>query len=382
MKIVHLCLSCFYIDGYAYQENQLVAQHVSDGHDVTVIASTESFDANKHHCYVDPSDYIGTDGARVIRLPYRRVGPHGLTAKIRAYPRVGLMLEELKPDAILFHGLCAWEMLTVVKHTKRHPQVLFYADCHEDFNNSARTPFSKWLLHYLFYRQVIRYSLPAIRKVLCVSMESISFAQEMYGVSSEKLEFYPLGGAVYSEKSYKAIRAATRAANGWDEHNMVFVQSGKIDRAKRLSDSLRAFTRLQGSHLRFVIAGKILPDVEDEVRQIIVSDPRVQEIGWIEPTQLGALLCAADVYVQPGSQSATMQMSLCCRRPVVLDDVPSHRALFRHNGFLVSNQSDLNQALTKFAHMSRRQLDEMSSQSAAIASQLLDYRQLALRVLK
>ena len=45
MKIAHICLSCFYIDGFSYQENELVRQNVSDGHDVLVITSTETINA-------------------------------------------------------------------------------------------------------------------------------------------------------------------------------------------------------------------------------------------------------------------------------------------------------------------------------------------------
>ena len=72
MKILHLCLSCFYIDDAGYQENQLVRQHVRDGHEVLVIASTETFDGRGGLTYTEPKTYTGSDGARVIRIPYVR----------------------------------------------------------------------------------------------------------------------------------------------------------------------------------------------------------------------------------------------------------------------------------------------------------------------
>lgn len=382
MKIVHFCLSCFYVDGYAYQENQLVAQHVLEGHDVTVIASTESFDGQRRPCNVEPGDYMGTDGARVIRLPYRKWFPSRISAKIRAYPGVMALLNELNPDVVVFHGLCAWEMLTAAQYAAINPTMKLYADCHEDVNNSARNPISKWVLHFGFYRPIIRRCLPLIRKVLCISQESISFARDMYDIPPEKLEFYPLGGHVFDDDAYRTRRSMLREKHGWDEHTRVFVQSGKIDAAKRLTDSLRAFRNLDSSpYLRFVIAGRIMPDVEAEVRPLIGDDGRVIEAGWLEPEQLQTLLCAADVYVQPGSQSATMQMSLCCRCPVVLADVPSHRALYEDNGYLVQDSSGLTKALEEFSKMSQRQLAAMSERSVSIANKLLDYRQLARRVL-
>jgi hypothetical protein len=44
MKVVHLCLGCFYIDNYSYQENMLPKYHKLAGHEVSVVASLVSFD--------------------------------------------------------------------------------------------------------------------------------------------------------------------------------------------------------------------------------------------------------------------------------------------------------------------------------------------------
>ena len=67
MRVAHVCLSCFYIDGFGYQENELVRQHVADGHEVTVIASTETFGADRRLAYIAPSSFVGKVGAPVIR---------------------------------------------------------------------------------------------------------------------------------------------------------------------------------------------------------------------------------------------------------------------------------------------------------------------------
>ena len=381
MHIVHVCLCGPYTDGFAYQENELVTQHLAQGHRVSVLATTETYGNDLKLVHVLPGEGKTHDGAQLIRLPYRRWAPRALMAKLRSHPGVMNWLEQLAPDVVLFHGLTSWELKTVALYKQRYPSKRFYADCHEDFNNSARTWASKWVLHYAYYRRILRRCLPQIDKVLCVTVESIAFARDFYGVDESLLELYPLGGKVFDDDEYTATRESTRALKQWDERTMVFVQSGKLDRAKRLTDSLRAFTALPGAHLRFAIAGHIMSDVEDEVRPLIAADARIQELGWIEPMQLRALLCAADVYVQPGSQSATMQMSLCCRCPVVLDDVPSHRVLFNGNGFLVRDAADLTQALATLAKTPSQQLNCMSARSAAIAAQLLDYRQLARRLL-
>jgi len=43
MKILHLKLSNFFIDGVSYQENMLPRQNFKYGHDVKIIASAETY---------------------------------------------------------------------------------------------------------------------------------------------------------------------------------------------------------------------------------------------------------------------------------------------------------------------------------------------------
>ena len=43
MKILHLCLANFYVDEFNYQENILPRINKLDGHEVYILASTETF---------------------------------------------------------------------------------------------------------------------------------------------------------------------------------------------------------------------------------------------------------------------------------------------------------------------------------------------------
>ncbi len=373
MKILHLCLSCFYIDGYAYQENMLVAEHVRAGHDVRVLASTETFGANGKLTYVAPSSYMGSDGAMVERLPYRFAGMPRLAQKLRSYAGLAERLRAFAPDVIVFHGLCSYALLEVARYAARHPGTRLHADSHEDFNNSARGIVSKWLLHYLFYRTIFQLSLPAIRSVSCISKETEMFVRDFYGCPEDKAKFLPLGGKVVTDEQYRQIRRDTRAKYQWGDELRIFVQSGKFDTAKRLLDSLRAFSALPDPDVRLVLAGVFMDDIKDEAEELVRADPRISQLGWLDTAGLTSLLIGADVYVQPGSQSATMQMALCCRKPVVVADVISHRALISSNGWLVSTNQSLYDALTSAAHIPQSELESMSAQSAKIAATLLDY---------
>lgn len=379
MKIVHLCLSCFYIDGFSYQENELVRQNVRDGHEVLVVASTESFDSAGQVTYVSPRDYDGTDGARVIRLPYRRWLPARLMRKVRSHPGVLDILIRERPDVILFHGLCGWELLTVKAYKEKCPAVKVFADSHEDFNNSARSALSRHLLHGVYYRRVLDHALAAIEKVLCVSIETIAFVRDFYGVPASKIEFYPLGGFVYADDAYDRIRSAARSQYEINDETILFVQSGKMDAKKKVLESLTAFRAIDQPNVSFILAGNLHESISTAAMAMIEADPRIRFVGWKSAEELRRLLCAADVYVQPGTQSATMQMSLCARCAVILDDVASHEPYVRDNGWLVGQKTSLSDALRAAAAGGER-LKAMSRQSARIADDLLDYRKLAARL--
>lgn len=379
MKILHICLSCFYIDDFSYQENELVRQNIKDGHEVEVIASTETYMRDGALGYTNLRRYAGNDGAMVERLPYLRWLPHTISKKLRIHPGTYRRIACFDPDVILFHGACGWEIRTAARYVRAHPEVKLYVDSHEDFVNSARGWVSKWLLHYSYYRPILRSSLDVIAKVLPVSISCMDFMRDFYGVPPEKLEFYPLGGMVPDDESYAAARSATRAELGIGEADVLIVQSGKIDATKKLIEALEAFSRVKDPALHFVVPGLIQADVADRVTELVARDPRIRLLGWKTADELRSILCAADVYCQPGTQSATMQMSVACRCAIILDDIPSHAPYLCGNGWLVGSENRLHDAFTAISR-DKPALAPMQQASYGLALQMLDYRQLAKRI--
>jgi 1,2-diacylglycerol 3-alpha-glucosyltransferase len=301
--------------------------------------------------------------------------------KLRMHRGVYALLCEMKPDAILFHGLCGWELHAVARYKRENPSVRLYVDSHEDENNSATTFLSKYLLHRLYYRWVIRRCMATFDKILCVSLETIEFVKKNYGLPADTLEFYPLGGHVFGDDEYSRRRSEARKEYGIADDQVLMVQTGKMRRRKKVLESLDAFTRTEGANLRFVLAGILDDEVRDEAMKRIGADARISFAGWKTSEQLKDLLCAADVYVQPGTQSATMQMSLCARCPVVLDDVLSHRPFVDGNGWLVRDGKELKSAFAQIRDQPEV-LGRMSGRSHEIAQRMLDYRSLAARILR
>jgi len=379
MKILHLMLSCFYIDGWNYQENALPRQNILDGHEVKIVASTETYKLPNIICYIPPSQYVNEDGIEVIRVPFRRSIPHGLGRKVRAFEGVYGLIEQFSPDVILHHGCSGYEILTVAKYKKNHPTVRFFADNHADFHNSAKSFFSREILHRRFYAPILRKALPYIEKVLCLSLETMDFLEQIYSVPAEKMEFYPLGGRLVTPEEREKRRKLVRSGLAISDGEVLLVHSGKMAESKRTLELLRAFSSIQVPFFKLCLIGSIGAGIRTDAENLMKRDRRISFVGWKNAEELQDYLCAADIYVQPGTQSATMQNALCCSCPVMLYPYKSHKPFLHGNGFFVESEQDIEYALRKI-ESNPSVLRSMSKASFDIAKELLDYKKLATRL--
>lgn len=278
----------------------------------------------------------------------------------------------------MFHGSSAWELRTVSRYAAEHPQVRFLIDSHSDAINSAQGFVSREILHRRFYGPILRQALRHAGPLLCVSQTVIDFARDVYAIPPERLEFFPLGGRIPDPQTHARLRADTRARLGIADEEILIVQTGRQDSRKKLPMSLRVFARVPNPQLKFVVAGLLQDDIREECEALISADPRVQFIGWQDADQMTALLCAADVYLQPGTQSATMQQALCCGCAIILDDIPAHRFYAEGNGWLCRDDESLMGALEEIGKFDAHKVAEKASEFSA---RHLDYGLLANRVL-
>jgi|WetSurMetagenome_2_1015567.scaffolds.fasta_scaffold10209_3 glycosyltransferase involved in cell wall biosynthesis len=379
MKILHCCLACFYIDNYGYQENMLPKLHKRDGHDVSILASTETFVNDVELGYVEPRKYINEYGIPVTRVAYKKILTHFIARKVRSYKGVRKILEETGPDVILFHDPCAWDLLTVAKYKKNNSHMKLYVDCHTDANNSSKTFISRNLLHRLYYRTIVRRACRNIDKILYISLETKDFLNTMYGIPDEKMEFFPLGGIPLDDNDYITKRKKIRSALNLADEDILLVHSGKLDKLKRTAEILEALSKVISKKLRLVILGSFSDDIKSIVESMIQADSRVTFEGWKNAEEITEYLCAADMYVQPGSQSVTMQNAICCRCAVMLYPHRSHEPYLQGNGYFVKNVEDM----VKYFRLIDDQphlLGRMSEKSQKVAADLLDYRKLAARL--
>lgn len=380
MKILHLCLSCFYIDNYAYQENIIPIINKEDGHDVKIVSSTETYIDNTKLGYIEPAEYVSKEEIPIVRIPYKHIVCKSLTHKLRMYKGLYKEISVYSPDVILIHGLEFWSIQDVIKYKRNNPHVKLYADTHTAGYNSGLNWLSLNILHRIYYRVLIQKALPYLEKFFYIGESERVFNKENYLVPEEIMEYYPLGGTLFKDADYVNFREKRRKELGVSSFQHLYIHSGKLGPGKRTEDLLRAFISVKDENARLVIIGSIPEDRRAMLERLIDSDDRIIYLGWKKSDELLEYLCAADLYCQPGSVSATMQNAICCNCAIMAyPHLPYTTHLDWGNILWVKTREDMENVFKSISE-NPEQLYTLKENSHKCAIELLDYRRLAARL--
>ena len=379
MKIAHIGLASHFTEKMTYQDNYLTEQNVKDGHEVLYVSDAAKYLDGKLTS-AGYEDVLLDSGVRLVRLPYESVIHPFVSEKIRRVKGLYALLCDFSPDVILCHGLCFQSVTDVIRYKKEHPDVKLYADTHADYGNSGTNFLSLKLLHGVYYRSLAQKALPYLEKLLYTSYERKDFAEEVYGYPESICEFYPLGGIVPTDAEYSEKRGRRRRELNVRDNELLFLHSGKLDPGKKTEELLRAFAKAPELNAKLIIAGSIPEDRKDALSPLIQEDGRVEYLGWCSACELTEYLCAADVYLQPGTVSATMENAMCCRCAQLLYPTSSYlRAYPEDMAVWVKSEEDISQAFRDFAE-GKLSVEDMRDSAFAYARERLDYQKLAARL--
>lgn len=379
MRVLHLMLSNFYIDNVNYQENIIPIMNYQAGHDVRIIASTEVFVKENKLGYTQPSEYKTAEGISVIRLPYESISNNLFARKIRSYPNLYQHICEFEPDIILFHGAAGWALHTVSKYKKHNPHIKLYVDSHEDKYNSARNFVSRIVLYECFYNQILRKNIKHIDKLLYITKDTYNFIRDVYKIAESKLEFFPLGGIIPDENERLKFRNKIREEYGLSENDILCIHSGKMDSGKRTFEILKGFSEFKGGNVKLLIIGSADKEVEEEIKKYSI-DERIYYLGWMQSERLQHFLMAADLYIQLGSQSATMQQALCNGCVAAVYPYESHTYLLKDKACYIQSAKDITQLL-KDISINVVNFSEIREKSTQLAKDILDYKVISNKII-
>lgn len=315
MKIIHLCLSNFFIDNYSYQENILTKYHVKLGYEVTVIASLFSYNENGRGFYIsNPSTYMDNNGYKVIRLAYKN--PVKLNRKLRRYKNLYNTLVEEKPDIIFTHGVAMVEVNTLIRYLKTHPNVKLYGDHHGDYINSARNFISKHILHKILWRYYVKKLEPYLTKCYGVTPMRCRFLKEMYHLNPDIVDFLPMGVDDESiPQNREIVRSQLRAEIGISNDDFLILTGGKIDKLKNIHILVESIRQLNNPNLHLVICGVITSEMGYLMEKF---NNNIHYLGWCDAQKVMNCMIASDVACFPGTHSTLWEQAVGVGLPCIL----------------------------------------------------------------
>ena len=383
-RILHIDFSGPWTEGMTYQENLLPDAMAMDGNEVYIFVPCYCWEEG-HVEKVRPEEKVLESGVVVQRFEFTEIlGNKFLSNKVRKVLNLEKHIAEINPDLILLHCVQTAAVKDICHYVKTHPSTILVADTHSDYNNSSTNFLSHAILHRLFYKKFAREVNKIAKYIYYITPETKRFLIQEYGLDDSKLKLLPLGGFSLSDDEYYQKRKSTREKFGVEDNQILFVHSGKIDTKKRTDVLIRAFLQAHADNAKLLIAGSKDGEYGAEIDSLLYSDGNsngsVEYIGWKSGDELTDMLCAADVYCQPGSQSATLQNSICCRCACIVYPHDAYTFLFSDCSLFAKDEADLTLAIQRLAQDANFRT-ELQNAAALIAKEQLDYTMQGRRII-
>ena len=346
MKILHCCLAAFYIDDFGYQENILPKFHKIQGNEVKIIASTETYLANKELGYVKPESYFTSDNIPITRLAYWKFIPFFIVKKLRLYKGIKQELSSFQPDVIFLHDCQFLSLGTVVNYVKKNKCKL-YVDCHTDFINSGKNWVSKNILHKLIYRLSIKGAINYVDKFYGTLPLRSEFLHEVYNIPKSKIHLLPFGvdDSNLDFNLFPEIKKKIKNKLKIGEDEILLISGGKIDRRKNIHELLNAFVKIKEIEpdlpLKLLIFGSPVPEMQEEIKKYN-KNTNIIFVNWLSSSEVKNYLIASDLVLFPGTHSVLWEEAIGLGLPCVFKkwDGMGHLDLGGNCAFLNKGNSE------------------------------------------
>lgn len=326
MRITHIHLMGPYTDGWGYQENILPIVQSKQGNQVSIITN----------CYYhNPDNSIGecapcvydANGVAVYRVKQKKVFfSKTFTNHLFDFP-IYQILDKLKPDVILLHGLGRGVTnLAIRKYLRKNKECVLFGDVHSFAGNDGHDNHSLFKkISFIVQQKGRRILYPFYKAVFAVSNQCLDYALKTYKIPSKILRLLPLGfnptEIDWSEKGN--IRKGFRDANHFASSSIVVVHGGKIIRRRKTDFAITACKMAReylNLDIQLVIFGAIDSSIAPYINSMInQNDAFVSYLGHLSREDYLNVFLSSDIALFPGAQSSIWEEAIGCGLPLVLN---------------------------------------------------------------
>lgn len=318
MKIIHIMIACFYIEGMEYQENVLPRKHKELGFDVEIITTEYNFDKDyKKQTLKKSGNYLNVDGIKVSVLKYLK--PKSIYKLLNISRVEGLydLISKANPDIIFVHGCQFYDIKEIIKYKLEKPNIKLYVDNHADYINQKIDTWKRKLYHYFITGHYARSVSKYTNKFWGVTPLRVKFLHDFYRVNSKYTDLLVMGGDEnkININNRDVIRYKFRKANDIKDSDFLVVTGGKIDKEKKINLLIEVFKDLD-INIKMVIFGE--PDLEmKHLFSKNVIPQNVIMLGWIPSEAVYDVFLSSDLGVFPGTHSVLWEQAIATGLPCI-----------------------------------------------------------------
>ena len=316
MKIVHICLACFYIEGYGYQENILPQFHKDMGNDVTIITTEFEYDRKNQKKLRTSLDYINDYGIRVRTVKQSK--RYCYYSKFGDFPMLYTLLHEEKPNIIFVHGGQFISLKYVIKYCKRNKHVRFFIDQHGDYYNMNIKNIKNKIIQYFIYGRYMRKAVKYVDKFWGVTPWRSQYLHDVYKIPENKIGLLVMGGddRYIDFENKENIRNSIRSKYNIDTESFLIVTGGKIEKEKNIHFLIQAFLESNITNIKLMVFGKVEESFK-EIMDPLLKKTGIISVGWIASNEVYKYFLSADLGVFPGTHSVLWEQACSTGLPCI-----------------------------------------------------------------
>jgi 1,2-diacylglycerol 3-alpha-glucosyltransferase len=320
MKIVQICLCGSYNPKMGYQDNILPKYYVRLGYECVTIAS--QYFRDKDTIVQDKEHRIILENkSELIRIPNKYRLPYKWNRITRLYSGLYGILVKEKPDIIFLHNFQFLSVYDVIRYCKENENVKVFADSHTDYVNSATNWLSKNILHKIVWRHLAKKLEPYVIKFWGVTEQRCIFLKDVYKIPYKKVDLLVMGADddKINFKESSVIRNKIRESLSITKGDFMIITGGKIDKKKNIHSLLEAVNEITCTDIKLVLFGDISKEM-GSVIDIMLQNPRVKFIGWVDADRVYDYFLASDLGVFPGTHSVLWEQAVGTGLPCIFKD--------------------------------------------------------------
>jgi glycosyltransferase involved in cell wall biosynthesis len=324
MKILNICISAPYMEGYSYQENILTDYFLAEGIDTTIIAS------NILPSYLNSkrikSGTSNDKGKKIIRIKCFKISSDFQIT----FGLFNQLLKE-KPNVIFHHNLNCTSLVICTLYRILHPNVVLLIDNHVDYINCNKNKLWQLVYYKTLVRASAKFAAYFAKKFYGVTPSRCDFLHEVYGVANTKIDFLPIGADVRTADTITKNKLELKDEFDIPRDSFVFVSGGKMGIDKGTHNLIKAFNQIltYESKVYLVLFGSF----NDSETEILAKESKnVLFKGWCDHITSLNLLKLADLAVWPIHHTTLIEDAISVNTPLLIRKTKTTEHLIEGNG--------------------------------------------------